>query len=160
MQGYEAVEAVIRELVETQFPAVFIVEISLVKGPRSVLNILVDTDEGITIDTCARLSRKLSAWVEENDPFDFPFNLEVSSPGVGRPLKIHRQYVKNIGRKLRVKTAEGKTVVGTLEAVDDTGISLLPPPKKKSPKTDSLENTHIRLAFDAIHEAKIEISFD
>lgn len=148
-----------QELVATQFPEVFVVEASLAKGPRSVLLFLVDTDEGITIDTVARLSRKLSAWLEEHDPFDFPFSLEVGSPGLSKPLKIPRQYQKNIGRKLKVKTEAG-TVTGTLESVSETGITLELELKKKPKKTTTLIETHKTLAFDAIKEAKIEISFD
>ena len=160
MQGFEEAENTMRELVATNFPDVFVVELSFARGPKSVLSFLVDTDEGITIDKCARISRKLSAWLEETDPFDFPFSLEVSSPGLSRGLKIPRQYHKNVGRRLKVKTVEGATVVGVLEAADDAGITLLPDAPKKPKKKDTLENTHIVLAFDAIQEAKIEISFD
>lgn len=149
-----------RELVSTNFPEVFIVELIFARGPKSVLSFLVDTDEGITIDKCARISRKLSAWLEETDPFDFPFSLEVSSPGLSRPLRIPRQYTKNIGRRLKVKTAEGKTVSGFLDAVSETGITLELDAKKKPKKSEIQEDTHIELAFDAILEAKIEISFD
>jgi ribosome maturation factor RimP len=160
MQGFEAAEKAMLELVSANYPDVFVVEFSLAKGPRSVLSLLVDTDEGITIDKCARISRKLSAWLEENDPFDFPFALEVSSPGLSRPLKLPRQFHKNVGRKLKVKTTDGKAVTGVLEAVDATGITLQPEVKKKPKKSENQENTHIVVAFDAIQEAKIEISFD
>jgi ribosome maturation factor RimP len=161
MQGFEAVEQTLRELAAAHFPDVFVVEASLSHGPRSVLLFLVDTDEGITIETCARLSRKLSAWLEEADPFDFPFSLEVGSPGLSRPLKIQRQYLKNIGRKLRVKTKEGKVATGLLEAVSDEGFTLLKDLKKKKPKkNEEVEDPQITMAFDAILEAKIEISFD
>jgi ribosome maturation factor RimP len=161
MQGHENVEAVIRELVGTNYPEVFIVEIALTRGPRSVLSVWIDTDTGINIDLCARLSRKVSAWLEENDPFDFPFDLEVSSPDLSRPFKVNRQYHKNVGRKLKVKTVDGATVKGVLEAVDETGITLqLPESKKKAKKAETEENTRISLAFDAIQEAKVEISFD
>lgn len=160
MQGLEAVEATLRELVEQHFPEVFVVEVALAVGPHSVLSFWIDTDEGINIDQCTRVSRKLNTWLEENDPFDFPFTLEVSSPGVGRPLKIKRQYFKNIGRKLKVKTTEGQTVAGKLIHADEEGITLAPDSKKKPKKTENSENTDIRVAFDAIKEAKVEISFD
>jgi ribosome maturation factor RimP len=160
MQGFEAVEKALREIVNQHFPDVFIVEIALTRGPMSVLSVWIDTDEGITIDQCARLSRKFSAWLEENDPFDFPFNLEVSSPGLGRPLKVRRQYHKNIGRKLKVKTTAAQTVTGKLLAVDEEGITLMPESKKKAQKSEKQENTELKLAFDAIQEAKVEISFD
>lgn len=160
MQGFDEVEQHLRGIVAEHYPDVFIVEVSLAKGPSSVLSFWIDTDEGITIDLCARISRKLSAWLEENDPFDFPFNLEVSSPGIGRPIKVRRQYHKNVGRKLKVKTTEGRTHTGTLAAVDDEGITLAFDPKKKPKKSENSENTDIKVAFDAIQEAKVEISFD
>ena len=160
MMVFEDVEKELRDLVALHYPEVFVVEVTLARGPSSVLSFWIDTDEGITIDTIARLSRKFNAWLEENDPFDFPFNLEVSSPGIGRPLKIRRQYHKNVGRKLKVKTTEGKTLTGTLTAVDEEGITMAFDPKKKSKKSENLENTDIKVPFEAIQEAKIEISFD
>ncbi|MFM2376435.1 MAG: hypothetical protein RLZZ165_1532 [Bacteroidota bacterium] len=160
MMGFEEVEKELRNLVTVHFPDVFVVEISLGRGPSSVLSLLVDTDEGINIDRIAHISRKLNAWLEEIDPFDFPFNLEVSSPGIGRPLKIRRQYYRNVGRRLKVKTTDGRSLSGTLVAVDDEGIDLAQDTKKKPKKSENLENTDIRLAFDAIQEAKVEISFD
>jgi ribosome maturation factor RimP len=160
MQGFEAVEQALRDLVASLFPDVFIVELALTRGPKSVLLVLVDTDEGITIDQCARISRKFSAWLEENDPFDFPFSLEVSSPGLSRPLKLPRQYQKNVGRRLKVKVIGGTSVSGLLESVSETGITLELDAKKKPKKSDTFIETHKTLAFDAIQEAKIEISFD
>ena len=160
MQDFEAVETEMRELVTQNFPEVFIVEVNLAKGPSSVLSFWIDTDEGVTIDQVARVSRKLNAWLEEHDPFDFPLNLEVSSPGVGRPIKVRRQYAKNVGRKLKLKTTEGRTLTGTLAAVDEEGITMAFDPKKRSKKSENSENTDIKLAYDAIQEAKIEISFD
>ena len=59
-----------------------------------------------------------------------------------------------------VKTTEGRTLTGTLAAVDEEGITMAFDPKKKSKKSDNSENTDIKLAYDAILEAKIEISFD
>lgn len=160
MPGFEEVEKVIRELVAANYPDVFIVELALTRGPSSVLSVWIDTDEGVTIDVCARISRKINAWLEENDPFDFPFNLEVSSPGLGRPFKIHRQYEKNVGRNLKVKTTTGETHLGLLIAVDSDSITLEPELKKKPKKAENSDTTNIKLTFDVIQEAKIEISFD
>lgn len=160
MQGLETVENAVNAILEEHFEDVFVVEIALAKGPRNVLSIWIDTDEGINIDRCARVTRKLNAWFEENDPFDFPFLMEVSSPGVGKPLKILRQYHKNIGRKLKVITTKGEVFLGKLEAVDENSIQLLPEEKKKSKKVAQSETILISLGFDVIREAKVEISFD
>ena len=163
MQGHEKVESEIRNIIKADHPDVFIVDIELHRGSRTVLSIWVDTDEGITIDTCARISRQLNSFFEEEDPFDFPFNLQVSSPGVGKPLKLLRQYHKNVGRKLKVTLEDQKVYKGRLEEVTDSGIVLRPEPKKKKKKKKKEEaevpETYA-FEFDNIREAKVEISFD
>jgi len=78
------------------------------------LEIYVDTDRGVTIEACARLSRKLSEEVEGlpelQDLLPNRLRLDVSSPGLSRPLKLERQYRKNIGRLLRVKYKDANEV--------------------------------------------------
>lgn len=161
-QGLEQVEADIREIIAEYSTEVFVVEIALHRGNRSVLSIWVDTDEGITIDSCARISRKLNQYFEESSPFNFPFNLEVSSPGVGRPLKLLRQYHKNVGRKLKVVLNNGDVVKGKLETVTEDSIALLPKAKKKKKgkKQEEAGPEFLEVPFDNIKEAKVEISFD
>ncbi len=160
MQGHEKVESDIRKIIADFNSDVFIVDIFLNRGPQSVLSILVDTDPGINIDECAKISRQLNRYFEEENPWNFPFRLEVSSPGVNRPLVLHRQYIKNIGRKLKVFLEEGGTVKGKLESVDEEKIVLRPAPKKKKKKGAPEEPETIEISFDMIKEAKVEISFD
>ena len=78
------------------------VTVSARKGPKKVL-IIMDGDQGVNIDDCADLSRRVSQELEEKSFFEEAYTLEVSTPGVDQPLKLKRQYVKNIGRKLKVK---------------------------------------------------------
>lgn len=158
MVGHEQVESDIRTTIAELNPDVFIVDISLHRGSKTVLSILVDTDEGITIDACARISRRLNRYFEEEDPFKFPFRLEVSSPGVDRPLVLHRQYLKNIGRNMKVVLLEGEIVKGKLDSVTETGI-VLRPTKKKKKKGEPEGPETIELTFENIKEAKVEISF-
>ena len=158
-QGLEQVENYIREVIAEHHPDVFVVEIALHRGNRSVLSIWVDTDEGIMIDECARISRRLNQYFEESSPFNFPFNLEVSSPGVGRPLRLMRQYHKNVGRKLKVVLENGDVVKGKLEIVEEDRITLRPKPKKKKKEEAAAPET-VEVPFDTIKEAKVEISFD
>ncbi|HHG85091.1 MAG TPA: hypothetical protein ENJ82_10140, partial [Bacteroidetes bacterium] len=124
MQGYESVEVEIRKLIEELNSEVFVVSIALKMGKKNVLSILLETDNGVTIDAITQVSRKLGHYFEEEDPLPFPFNLEVSSPGVGRPLLVLRQYHKNIGRKLKVIALDGSVTKGKLKAVDDDGFTL------------------------------------
>ena len=164
MQGYESVEADIRNLIEEVNPEIFIVDIKLSISSKSVLSILLDTDTGIGIRDIARVSRKLNFYFEEEDPFSFAFNLEVGSPGVGNPLKVRRQYSRNLGRKLKVTLLDGDLVHGKLREVHEEHIVLdLPPQKKKKKKASASvepDETEKIIPFDSIKEAKVEISFD
>ncbi len=83
------------------------------KGPKKVL-ILIDSDKGVTIDDCANLSRELSKEFDDSQLFADSYMLEVSTPGLDQPLRLTRQYYKNIGRRVRVvnqqQTIEGKLI--------------------------------------------------
>jgi ribosome maturation factor RimP len=165
MQGYETVEADIRELIEEYNPEIFIVDIKLSVSSKSVLSILLDTDDGIGIGDIAGVSRKLNHYFEEEgDPFPFAFNLEVGSPGVGNPFKVRRQYPRNVGRKLKVTLLDGDQVQGKLREVHEDHIVLELPPQKKKKKQASApaeaDETEKIINFDSIKEAKVEISFD
>lgn len=112
----------IRRIAEDKLkePSQFIVDviISSRNGPQKVM-VIVDGDNGITIDDCANISRDLSKVLDELPLLNERYMLEVSTPGLDQPLKLKRQYKKNIGRKLRVKLQD-KIVEGKLmEATDD-----------------------------------------
>ena len=81
----------------------YLIDIQIVSiEQRKVLKLYVDTDKGITIGQCSELSRQLSAALELQDIIPGSYVLEVSSPGLEVPLKLLRQYEKNIGRQFRV----------------------------------------------------------
>ncbi|HET9486790.1 MAG TPA: ribosome maturation factor RimP [Chryseosolibacter sp.] len=132
-------------------PDKFVVE-ALVLGkkiPKRVL-ITIDGDQGITIDDCADLSRKLSKEFDEHAFFgEENYMLEVSTPGIDQPLKLKRQYYKNIGRSLRVKLQES-TAEGRLKEVREDQIILeqeIGSGKKKEIKEVTLPFTEIDKAF-------------
>jgi ribosome maturation factor RimP len=100
----------------------YLVDVHLNRGHRRlVVQVLVDTDAGITIGQCAEISRRLGKILDEDTKVDGSYELEVSSPGIDRPLKLLRQYRKNVGRTFRVTKndagARGQ-IEGTLEAVE------------------------------------------
>jgi ribosome maturation factor RimP len=75
---------------------IFIVEVKVGEGKiRQTITILLDTDEGIKIEECASISRRLAHFIETNELIKDAYNLEVSSPGIDQPLLLKRQYVKN-----------------------------------------------------------------
>jgi ribosome maturation factor RimP len=131
----------------------FVVDIKItVSKIRSKILILVDSDEGISIDQCGEISRQVGVILDEI--IDTPFVLEVSSPGIDTPLKLIRQYKKNIGRNLKVILQDGQELRGNLLVVDETSIQIQPEQKKKKellePKTLLLED---------IRQATVLVSF-
>lgn len=105
------------------FADCFTVEIELKPGNK--LYVFADSDSGMTFEKCQKLSRYLESHLDANGWLGEKYVLEVSSPGVGRPLKFPRQYVKNIGRSLLV-TRVDKTEAeeGLLSAADEQQITL------------------------------------
>ena len=80
---------------------VFLVEVKV--NPGNNIIVFLDADNGVTIEKCIQINRALYKQIEEAGLFpNGDFSLEVSSPGVDEPLKLHRQYKKNIGRKVEV----------------------------------------------------------
>lgn len=139
----------------------FVVDIQI-KAARSgqKVSIVLDKDEGIGIDECVRISRKLGNELELRDIFKEPYTLEVSSPGVDQPLQLLRQYRKNIGRTLKVTLLTGELVVGTLAEVKDESIVLqLPPPKKKSKVPVEEATLRPEIALATISKAIVQVSF-
>jgi ribosome maturation factor RimP len=126
------------------------------KIPKRVM-ILIDGDQGITIDDCAELSRKVSKELDEREHEFFGdenYLLEVSTPGVDHPLKLKRQYYKNIGRGLRVKVQEHITE-GKLTEVTDDKIVLVQEVGAGKKK----ETTTVEIPFSQIDKAFVLVSF-
>lgn len=83
----------------------------------TLIKLKLDSDIGIGIDECSAVSRILNQVIEERKVVDL-YELEVASPGVGEPLKLERQYKKNVGRLVKVALKSGKEVEGKLLSVD------------------------------------------
>ncbi len=131
------------------------VSVSAKKGPTKVL-ILLDGDEGISIDDCVALSRKVSLSIEEQDLITSAFTLDVSSPGLDHPLKLIRQYEKNIGRTVRVMTLDGEEVEGELNTVSKDTITVM---KKKKKGKKAMEDPQVIIAFEEIKKTNVLVSF-
>ena len=87
------------------------------------LTVVIDKDGGVTIDDCERLHKAIDAPLDELDPIDVSYTLNVSSPGIDRPLKSERDYKRNLGKDICVKLYQPKDgkkeYKGTLAAYDD-----------------------------------------
>ena len=138
---------------------IFIVEVKVGEGKiRQTITVLLDTDEGIKIEECASISRRLAHFIETNELIKDAYNLEVSSPGIDQPLLLKRQYIKNIGRNLKLQLVEGSEKIGTLENVSEEGIVFKEETKKSKGKKVVLPE-NIIIAFENIKQAKVQISF-
>lgn len=120
----------------------FLVEV-LQSKKGGLISVLIDGDEGVNIDECVRVNRYLSKKIDEEIPDDFgAFVVEVSSPGVDRPLKILRQYPQHIGRKLQFTLVDGQEKIGVLLAVEKELITLEEEIKEKGKKKQMVNNSY------------------
>ena len=103
----------------------YLVDVSWHKKTQK-LEIYIDTDAGITLGECQRLSRKMQESLEDGNLLSEDYVLEVSSPGLERPLRLPRQYEKNTGRVILVELVNGDEEIGRLERIDETGLFLRP----------------------------------
>jgi ribosome maturation factor RimP len=127
----------------------FVVDIKVDTGNNILVEL--DNDKGISIDDCISVSRA----IEHNlDRESEDFSLQVTSPGADKPLKVWRQYVKNVGRSVEVTLLDGKVETGKMVAVTDDGITLeIKPAKPKLPITK------VEISKDQIKQTKIILSF-
>ena len=131
--------------------------ISLKVGADQSIRIIVDGDAGVTLQDCMEISRAVE---HQLDREAYDFSLEVSSAGATAPLELPRQYRKNLGRTLEVKTGE-KEIQGTLEAIGENDITLSwkarePKPVGKGKHTVRKEEV---IPFSEIEKAKVVLKF-
>ena len=162
----KAESARLRSLLEPEVQAnrLYLEDVAInIAGARRVVHVVVDLPQeetgGVSLDTIAEISRRLSD-VLDNDPEDHgpPYDLEVSSPGVGRPLTEPRHWHRARGRLVNVLVTEGENLTGRIQSVDDAGVTLVPEiPVKKGMKPKQGEP--VKLPFDRIRKGKVEIEF-
>ena len=148
----------LEELAKQSLPSedIFLVDVIL-KGTdqsRKVI-VLLDGDNGVNIDSCARVSRGMAAELEENDPFPDKYTLEVSSAGIDHPLIMKRQYSSRIGKSLKLSLKSGEEMIGKLLEVGEDKILI--DKEIKINKKQSTEATSI--AFDSISKSMVQVSF-
>lgn len=147
----------IRELAEQlkKDDSQFIVEVlvSLKRIPHKVL-VILDGDNGVTIEDCADLNRALSDALDKENLLEGRYVLEVSTPGLDHPLKFMRQYRKNKGRTLKVKTHEA-TLEGTLSEITEHGITL----QQQSGSGKKRTVKDVVIPFSSIEKAFVLVSF-
>ncbi len=120
------------------------------------VTIIADGDNGISIQQCALISRRLSKRIEEAYGDEIVYTLEVTSPGADQPLVYPRQYKRHVGRKLKVVLQNGEEKTGELTEVSETGIVLNDEKKDKGKK---VVLTPVTITFPEIAKSNIIISF-
>ncbi|MDQ0734216.1 ribosome maturation factor RimP [Arthrobacter agilis] len=134
-----------------------------VAGSHRTVHIVVDLPEDATgsvgLDVISAISSDLSAAMDSDpEDDDRPYSLEISSPGVSRPLTEPRHWRRNVGRMVEVKPATGDTVVGRLQDVTATGIRLIPQlPVKKGMKPKL--GDPLALEFSKIRKGTVQVEF-
>lgn len=134
----------------------FLVDVIASARNLSKITVVIDGDQGVTIDDCSELSRALSAKLDEQDFGQGRYVLEVTTPGLDQPLKLQRQYAKNIGRSLKVHRTDKSILTGKLIKADTSGIVLIQEVKEGKIRKES----EIAVAFENIEKAFIVISFN
>jgi len=118
-------------------------------GKRRQLRVVVDQDGGISLDTVAAVSTAVAAQLDDTDAMGgSPYVLEVTSPGVDRPLTAPRHWRRNRTRLVKVATAEATALEGRLVEVDDDGIGV---------ESDGVVT---RLAWDRVASGRVQVEFN
>lgn len=117
------------------------------QGRGGILRLYIDSDKGVTLDDCSRVSRQVSAVLDVEDPVQGHYNLEVSSPGLDRPLFEIAHYQKQIGNRIKLRVCapvlNRRKFIGVLLRVDGNDIHLL------------VDEKEVVLPFSAIEKANV-----
>jgi ribosome maturation factor RimP len=122
----------------------FVVEITL--DAKNLLEVFVDSDGPMDFARCQRLSRFLEGHLDENKWIGEEYTLEVSSPGIGRPLKFTRQFIKNVGRTLEITLADDSKEIGVLIKADENELVL--EQKKRIEEGKKKKNVVVETTFE------------
>lgn len=119
---------------------------------QPMVDVFIDGDKGVTVEECASVSRRLYAAIEVDDLFDKSFRLDVSSPGLGKPLRLPRQYQRHLGRNLQVvlkgrESEDRGALSGKLVAAEPAGITLATGEDKLTLRFEEIERAVVTPSF-------------
>ncbi len=158
MQTEDRLAALLTEkFQEEDFADCFLIELTISASKK--VEVIIDSDSGLTFKKCQRISRYLEQHLDEEGWLGEKYIMEVSSPGVDRPLKFHRQYVKNIGRQVEVKLLEDQVETGLLTAVHEESIDLEQKVRRQEGKRKKTVIETRSIPFSDIKQTKVKISF-
>jgi ribosome maturation factor RimP len=149
----QAIETLIEDLLK-ETEDIFLVSVRI--KPTNNIKVFLDADSGLSIEKCIKINRSLYKIIEEKQWYpDGDFSLEVSSPGIEEPLKLLRQYKKNIGRKVEVILIDGTSKEGKLTEATDQAIKI----EQTEGKGKKLSSKEIEILFSDIKQVKVLIVF-
>lgn len=150
----EKVEALLKRALDDR-NSLFLIDFTI--GPGNSIKIVLDGDQGVSLSDCIDVSRA----IEHNlDREETDFSLEVTSAGATEPLVLSRQYLKNIGRKLAVKTADESFEGNLTEATPERIVLEWKSRENKSiGKGKTTVNKRMEIAITDIKEAKVKLKF-
>jgi len=152
-QQIQAIEQKVHALIDSD-PGNFLVEVKI--RPGNNVKVFVDADKGVSIERLVHYNRKLYRDIEEMGLFpNGDFSLEVSSPGLDEPLKLHRQYLKNIGRSVEVLMKDGVKKEGKLLDAAEAYI-LIEEERGQGKRKELVQQT---ISLNDIKTTKIQIKF-
>lgn len=147
MVSVRTIEAIVEPAVKALGYELYACELSLGSGRRGVLRILID---GVNLDDCAVISRQVSTALDVADPISSRYTLEVSSPGMDRPLLKPAHYEKALGKKAKIRLniakENQKTFIGKIVKFEEDQVTLL-----------QEDNTELVLKFEDIEKARLLI---
>jgi ribosome maturation factor RimP len=118
-------------------------------GRRRVLRVAVDKDGGVTMDDVALATKEISRLLDSGDVMgEQPYTLEVTSPGIDRPLELPRHWRRNIGRLVKVTTHEGETFTGRVEAQDGDTATLEVDGTPRTVVLSEVAKAHVQIEFN------------
>jgi len=133
----------------------FVVDVKL---SPSRLAVFIDKPSGVTLDECASLSRYLIDRLESTG-FLEKHEIEVSSPGMDMPLLVPQQYLRRIGKELRVIMADGKELKGILHAAGDDYFELLSVTERKENKKKVRTEELVNINYNDVRKTKLIFNF-
>lgn len=149
---------IITDIVSTELEGSDLFLVDVIVRPGNNIVVEVDSIDGVSIDDCVALSRKIEANFDREVE---DFELEVGSAGISSPFKIKKQYEKNIDNEVEVLTKKGQKLTGVLSACDDNGFDItvtqMVKPEGAKKKVEVEETLHF--LYDEVKYTKYLIRF-
>ncbi len=151
-------ETIIQRVTEIAKPILDSLGLELVEvgyssgGRKGLLRVFIDRGEGVTLGDCEKVSQYLGHALDVEDPIPNSYTLEVSSPGLDRPLKRREDFARSVGKLVRIRTLQpidhDHTFIGRLTAAGESSIEIM------------MENGKVRVVpFGEIAAARLEVEF-